>query len=100
MNANEPPPDEEESLDPEDQAELLRDRQLCLARVHQAREQLEPWQGGRAMTMSYAHQVTNSPLLSMPGNSVLEIRLVKDGRAGAAALRCMACWRVGFLTFW
>jgi hypothetical protein len=86
--------------DPEDRAEAERLRELYSSRVQQVRRQLEPWQGGRAVTVSYGHMQTNSPFTGVPGNSVLEVQLFKDGGEGTARLRCIACWRVTFLTFW
>jgi hypothetical protein len=43
---------------------------------------------------------TQSPFTGTSGNSVFEIQLFKDGLVGTARLRCIACWRVNFLTFW
>ena len=92
--------DDLNEVDPEERAEAEHLRELYLRRVREVRRQLEPWRGGQALTASYSHMATNSPFTGAAGNSVLEVRLSRDGREGMARLRCIACWRVTFLTFW
>lgn len=90
--------DEFDEIDPEDAAEAARERELYVQRVEYLNRQLAPWRGGNVIAESYSFGPTDSPLLSMPQNSILSFLLAAAG--GKAHLRCFASWKVSFITLW